>query len=186
MQIGVPVCSAQEFLHAIALAVFVAFIRQFGRHLAVALAGRQHIVVMVGDANPLVGTLQRGKRPDQAPGGIWEDRTTQAGVHVLGKAFDVELDVADAAHAHHLHGDVAVVDVAELPDAGIGRQFLGVLLYERGDVHTADLLFALDGELDVAGQLGILRQQCVQREEPADKVAFVVADPAGEHHPVAA
>src|SRR3990172_661996 len=49
--------------------------------------------------------------------------------------------------------DASFVHAAELPDTRIGRELLAVRLDERRQRDTADLLFALDEELDVARQL---------------------------------
>ena len=124
------------------------------------------------------GPLRDVERPDQTPGGVGEDGASQTGVAVGGKRFDGELDVADAAQTEVLHGQLAVVDPAELPDAGVGGEQVLVVCDELGQVGGAGLFFAFDDEFDRAGELADLIEQGIDRKQAGDELSFIVADAA--------
>ena len=110
---------------------------------------------MAGQTDAFIGAFEGAESPDQAPGGIGEDGTAQARMHILGGGLDRELNVANAAQAGVLDGGVFVVHAAKFPDAGIGLETFDVVFDEVFEVQAADFFFTFDGEFDTAGKLAI-------------------------------
>jgi hypothetical protein len=68
---------------------------------------------------------------------------------------------------------------ASLPQAPIGAQQVGVLMAELLEVNRADLLLALDQEVDSDRQCAFSCQPGLDRLDSQHQVAFVVGHTAG-------
>jgi hypothetical protein len=71
-----------------------------------------------------------------------------------------------------------------LPQAVIGGEEIRVGADEGREVGTADLLLALDEELELEGELAVLLYVQAQRLYAGQHVALVVGDPTGVESPV--
>ncbi len=108
-------------------------------------------VVEAIDEHPFVGPLDGGQGPGQPPGRVGQNRAV-GGVGVAAHCVRLQLHVEQALHAESDLGDALPGDAAALPDAGVGSEEAAVLFHELLHVRAADLLVALDAELDGAGQ----------------------------------
>ena len=100
-------------------------------------------------------------------------------------ALHRELDVADPAKPRVLERHLAVIHVAELPEAGVAPKPRAVLPHEAGKMNAPDLLLPLDHEFDPARQPARLLEKGVDREQARREVSLVVAHATPEEASVA-
>ena len=119
-----------------------------------ALAGRQlaDLVVEPGDGHAAVGLVQRGDQPGHRVQRIGHAAAMPARVQVLGRRRQRQLEAAQPAAGH---GERRLVDAPHRAvgrDDDVGGEQVRVLAHERVEMPAADLLLALEQELDVDRQ----------------------------------
>src|SRR5436190_21107421 len=95
-----------------------------------------------------------------------------------GRAARHQLDITNSFGAAVNGGLLQRVTPAGLPQTPIGAQQVGVLMAELLQVNRADLLLALDQEVDSDRQRAFGCQPGLDRLEPQHQVAFVVGHAA--------
>src|SRR5579884_1220156 len=143
-----------------------------------------HLRIEPVDQDVLLLILDALQGANQAPGGVGQDMGGSR-VGVALHVAHVELHVADAAHPQDEQRQAVVADTARLPDTGVCRQQVAILLHKFGDEGAADLLAALDNEFDPAGKLAQDVANRLYRRQPRYQLTLVVLDTAAIHLSVA-
>ena len=129
---------------------------------------------------------QLGQHLGQGVDGIGDRSAKRAGVQVAVGAGDAKLAVGDAAQAvgdgRHSGGELAAV----ADDHAIAREPVGVFFEEFLQRHAADLLFALDQELEVQRQAAFDGDPGLDALQVREQLALVVGGAAGVEFAVAA
>jgi hypothetical protein len=168
----------EEFLDIIAVTKLICLIREEREHVAIPLRGGDDVIVEARDEDALVWALEAIESPNQAPGGVREDRATDTRMNILIGSIDIKLDVADTAQTEILLGDIAIVYTAKLPDAGVGSEEVTMVADKVREVDGADLLFTFDDPLDIDGEIAIFMEEGIDGEETAGDVTLIVTGTA--------
>ena len=147
-----------------------------GRGVVVPAAVERGVAVLVD---------QRGEHPRQPQHGIGDDATRHAAVHRAVERADAYVDAGQAPQR------IGEPGRAHRPVAGVGQEQhvgaegLGVRGQEAREAGGADLLLALDQDLDVAGELAGGVEPGAHRGDVRDRTRLVVGAAAAEEPAVA-
>ena len=148
--------------------------RQRADAAQLALAGRRHVAVEPGHVERAVLLLEAGHEPRQDAHGVGRRPAEEAAVDRLLEAAHLDVHLADAAQLVGERGmaDVEVAGVGE--HRHVGGELPPVAREEGLEPGRADLLLALDQDLDVRGRRRARLEPGRERRHVRDEGALVV------------
>ena len=172
--------------HADLLEVFLLVEGQGGELRPLAVRKRHHVVVEAGDRHAALLVDQARQDGAQGVGRIGHRAAERAGVEVAVRAGHAKLEVGQAAQAVVDGRDAGGELVAVANHHAVAGQPVGVLAKVLLQGVAADLLLALDEELQVQGQAALDGDPGLGALQVGEHLAFVVGGAAGVEVAVAA
>lgn len=124
-----------------------------GHEGALLVGEDEDVVVEAGDGDVAVRVVEVGDHLAEHVDGVGHGAAEEAGVEVVVGAGDFDLPVAEAAEAAGDAGHVGGNHRGVGDEDDVGLEQLFVFLAEAVERAGADFLFALEHELDVAGEV---------------------------------